>query len=147
MFPPRQCRTDCTLREVSKLSHSPVILWWPPSFGRAEDDRVHSQKLTSRGWGGGCGSVFWCLRTREVKCREFSVVVLANTKTGALRLTCRLYSQAIEVKLSLCLIKLYAMKTYWRSGGNFGAFLTSALDGSGQLHGSAPGKEPTEPIG
>jgi hypothetical protein len=58
------------------------------------------------------------------------------------------YSQ-VKVKLSLCLTKHHAMKTYWGSGGIAPAFLTSTLDG-GQLHAPAallPGIKPPVPIG
>jgi hypothetical protein len=34
-----------------------------------------------------------------------------------------------KIKLSLCLTKHYAMKTYWWSGGIAPCILTSALDG------------------
>jgi len=55
-----------------------------------------------------------------------------------------------QIKLSLCLTKHHAMKTYWGVEIQLHAFLTSALDGvSCQLHAPAPlltGKSPRCPL-
>jgi hypothetical protein len=49
----------------------------------------------------------------------------------------------------MCLTKHHGMKTYWGSGCIAPRILTSALDGSGQLHAPVAlpaGKEPLVPI-
>jgi hypothetical protein len=49
----------------------------------------------------------------------------------------RIKGKKVKVKLSLCLTKHHAMKTYWGSGGIAPRILTSALDG-GEWSASCP---------
>jgi hypothetical protein len=72
---------------------------------------------------------------------RYITVVMQNVDKNDVRETVN-----VKVKLSPCLAKYHAMKTYWGMEVYLHAFLTSALDG-GEWSASPPGKEPLLHIG